>query len=54
LSTQEGWQRTDGNLPQAVGSLLTFVYHCFDRMVIQGYLPLLTREEHIVRLLDEA
>jgi hypothetical protein len=30
------------------GSLLVFVYHCFDRMVIQGYLPLLTREEHIV------
>ena len=30
------------------GSLLTFVYHCFDRIVIQGYLPLLIREEHIV------
>jgi len=30
------------------GSLLLFVYHCFDRIVIQGYLPLLTREEHIV------
>jgi hypothetical protein len=30
------------------GSLLTLVYHCFDRIVIQGYLPLLTREEHIV------
>src|SRR2546426_938288 len=30
------------------GSLLGFVYHCFDRIVIQGYLPLLTREEHIV------
>ena len=30
------------------GSLLSFVYHCFDRIVIQGYLPLLTREEHIV------
>jgi len=30
------------------GSLLTFVYHCFDRIVIQGYLPLLTRPEHIV------
>jgi hypothetical protein len=30
------------------GSLLIFVYHCFDRIVIQGYLPLLTREEHIV------
>lgn len=30
------------------GSLLAFVYHCFDRVVIQGYLPLLTRPEHIV------
>ncbi len=30
------------------GSLLAFVYHCFDRIVVQGYLPLLTREEHIV------
>ena len=30
------------------GSLLTFVYHCFDRIVIQGDLPLLTRPEHIV------
>jgi hypothetical protein len=30
------------------GSLLWFVYHCFDRIVVQGYLPLLTRPEHIV------
>src|SRR5437660_588839 len=30
------------------GSLLAFVYHCFDRIVIQEYLPLLTRPEHIV------
>jgi len=30
------------------GSLLLFVYHCFDRIVIQGYLPLLTRPEHLV------
>src|SRR5712692_4445790 len=30
------------------GSLLGFVYHCFDRIVLQGYLPLLTRPEHIV------
>lgn len=30
------------------GSLLALVYHCFDRVVIQGHLPLLTREEHIV------
>ena len=27
---------------------LVFVYHCFDRVVIQGYLPLLTRPGHIV------
>jgi hypothetical protein len=27
---------------------LVFVYHCFDRIVIQGYLPQLTRPEHIV------
>jgi hypothetical protein len=25
-----------------------FFVHCFDRIVIQGYLPLLTRPEHIV------
>ena len=30
------------------GSLLVFIYHSFDRIVIQGYLPLLTRPEHIV------
>jgi hypothetical protein len=30
------------------GSLLALVYHCFDRIVIQGYLPLLTRPEQIV------
>jgi hypothetical protein len=29
-------------------SLLVLVYHCFDRVVIQGYLPLLTRPAHIV------
>src|SRR5213593_4099395 len=27
---------------------LVFVYHGFDRIVIQGYLPLLTRPEHMV------
>jgi hypothetical protein len=30
------------------GSLLALVYHCFDRIVILGYLPFLTREEQIV------
>ena len=32
---------------------LVFVYHCFDRIVIQGYLPLLTRPEHIVYFFRE-
>ncbi len=27
---------------------LVFVYHCFDRIVVQGHLPLLAREAHIV------
>ena len=30
------------------GNLLVLVYHCFDRIVILGYLPLLYRPEHIV------
>jgi hypothetical protein len=30
------------------GSLVVCVYHCFDRMVILGHMPLLTRPEHIV------
>ena len=30
------------------GSLLAFVSHCFDRIVIQGYLPLRTRPEPLV------
>jgi len=37
-----------GTFSKLFGSLLGLVYHCFDRVVIQGYLPLLTREEHIV------
>ena len=32
-----------------LGSLLALVYHCFDRIVIFGYLPLLTRPEQIVQ-----
>src|SRR5437870_6927866 len=38
---------------QLFGQFLSFVYHCFDRVVIQGYLPLLTREEHIVHFFRE-
>jgi hypothetical protein len=39
-----------GTFRKLFGSLLALVYHCFDRVVIQGYLPLLTREAHIVHL----
>jgi len=31
-----------------VGSLLLFVYHCFDRIVINGYLSGLSRPEWVV------
>jgi hypothetical protein len=30
------------------GSLIVFVYHCFDRIVINGYLSMLTRPENVV------
>ena len=30
------------------GDLLVFVYHCFDRIVINGYLSNLSRPEHVV------
>src|SRR5207245_9018962 len=30
------------------GNLLAFVYHCFDRIVIHGYLSALTRPEQVV------
>jgi hypothetical protein len=30
------------------GSLLALIYHCFDRIVILGHVPLLTRPENIV------
>jgi hypothetical protein len=35
-------------LTKLFGSLVDFVYHCFDRIVILGHLPLLTRHENIV------
>ena len=31
------------------GNLLAFVYHCFDRIVIHGYLSALSRPEQIGR-----
>ena len=35
------------------GGLLAFVYHCFDRVVILGHLPLLTRPENIVHFFHD-
>jgi hypothetical protein len=35
------------------GDLLTFVYHCFDRIVIHGYLTRLSRPEHVVHFFQE-
>jgi hypothetical protein len=35
------------------GDLLTFVYHCFDRIVIHGYLTCLSRPEHVVHFFQE-
>ncbi len=35
------------------GSLLVFVYHCFDRIVINGYLSGLTRPEQVVYFFRE-
>ena len=35
------------------GSLLTFVYHCFDRIVINGYLSGLSRPEQTVYFFRE-
>lgn len=35
-------------LTKLFGILLALVYHCFDRIVILGHLPLLTRPENIV------
>ncbi|MBM4295674.1 MAG: hypothetical protein FJ126_12340 [Deltaproteobacteria bacterium] len=36
------------------GSLLVFVYHCFDRLVINGYLSALNRPENVVYFFREA
>jgi len=33
---------------QLFGTMIPFTYHCFDRIVIRGYLSMLSRPEHIV------
>jgi hypothetical protein len=48
LSRQEHRGGPVDTFTKLFGSLLAFVYHCFDRIVILGHLPLLTRPENIV------
>jgi len=36
------------------GDLLVFVYHCFDRIVIHGYLSGLSRPEQVVHFFRKA
>src|SRR5450755_1978455 len=38
---------------QLFGSLLVFVYHCFDRIVINGYLNGLSRPEQVVHFVRQ-
>jgi hypothetical protein len=36
------------NINELFCNLLAFVYHCFDRIVIHGYLSALSRPEQVV------
>ena len=38
---------------QLFGDLLAFVYHCFDRIVIYGYLSGLSRPERVVNFFHQ-
>ena len=38
---------------QLLGSMMVFVYHCFDRIVINGYLSMLSRPEQVVYFFKE-
>ena len=40
-------------LIQLLGSMMIFVYHCFDRIVINGYLSMLSRPEQVVYFFKE-
>ena len=37
-----------GTFMRLYGNLIVFVYHCFDRIVIRGYLSMLSRPENVV------
>ncbi len=40
-------------LMEFLGSMMTFVYHCFDRIVINGYLSMLSHPEQVVYFLKD-
>ena len=40
-------------LMQLLGPMMVFVYHCFDRIVINGYLSMLSRPEQVVYFFKE-
>jgi len=40
-------------LKRLFGSMIVFVYHCFDRIVINGYLSILSRPESVVYFFKE-
>src|ERR1700689_1833003 len=48
LSRREQGRRPMETFTKLFGSLLLFVYHCFDRIVINGYLTNLSRPEQVV------
>jgi len=43
-----------GTFHQVFGDLLLFVYHCFDRIVIHGYLSGLSRPEQVVHFSERS
>src|SRR6202050_3624048 len=53
LSRREQGRRPMELFTRLFGSLLVFVYHCFDRIVINGYLNGLSRPEQVVHFVRE-
>ena len=47
VKNQEGGQPME-SLLQLFGPMVMFTYHCFDRLVINGYLSMLSRPEQVV------
>jgi hypothetical protein len=53
LATQRGSGRHMDLFAKLFDSLLVFIYHCFDRIVIHGYLSGLSRPEQVVYFFHE-